>query len=188
MAEIKKRLLEAGARPEEIAVAAARVREAQAALASAQAQAAVAQQQIAIQSAQVEQAQAQYDLIKAGARPEDLELARAHVAQAEAALQQAKAALNRALIVAPFKGTVCEMNLRLGEQAVPGMPVISLGDLTTLRVETTDLDEIDAARIKEGQAVQVTFDALPDVRLPGKVERLALKAGAGGGGVVYKAI
>ncbi len=52
-----------------------------------------------------------------------------------------------------------------GEQITAGSVVLSLGDLSTLRIETTDLDEIDVARVVEGRTAQLTFDALPDVRL-----------------------
>lgn len=188
MAELNKALLEQGARPEEIAVVAARVGEAQAALALARSQVTVAAQQAATQQALVGQAEAQLELAKAGARPEEIALVRARVAQAEAALEQARAAYQRALIVAPFAGTVCQVSVRVGEQAMPGIPAIALGDLDVLRVETTDLDEIDVARVAVGRPAQVTFDALPNVQLRGAVEQIALKAGAGSGGTVYKAI
>lgn len=188
MAELSMSLLKQGARPEQVAISAARVGEAQAALALAHSQVAVAAQQAAAQQTLVRQAQAQLDLVRAGARAEEVALARARVAQAEAGLEQARAALQRAIIVAPYAGAICQINVRLGEQAMPGLPAIALGDLTTLRVETTDLDEIDVARVAVGRQTQITFDALPNAKVRGTVERLALKAGAGSGGAVFKAI
>jgi len=147
-----------------------------------------ASQQLAISQAQVRQAQAQMDLGIAPARQEDLALARAQVEQAEASLAAAKAALGKAILTAPFKGVIAEVNLRRGEYVMMSVPVMELGDLGSFRVETTDLDEIDVARVAEGCRVVLTFDALPEAEFPAKVERIALKAGAGGGGTTYKAI
>jgi multidrug efflux pump subunit AcrA (membrane-fusion protein) len=56
-----------------------------------------------------------------------------------------------------------------------------LADLENLRVETTDLNEIDAARVQVADPVIVTFDALPDVVVNGTVDSIAPKASAGSG-------
>ena len=50
-----------------------------------------------------------------------------------------------------------------------------------LDVETTDLNEIDAARVAVGDSVKVTFDALSDVVVIGKVKSIAPKASEGSG-------
>ena len=60
-------------------------------------------------------------------------------------------------------------------------------DLADLQVETTDLNEIDAARVKVGNPVVVTFDALPGVEVKGTVKSIAPKASEGSG-VNYTAI
>ena len=62
-----------------------------------------------------------------------------------------------------------------------------LADLENLRVETTDLNEIDVARIEIGDTAIVNFDALPDVVVEGKVIRVAQKA-AEGSGVNYTVV
>ncbi len=188
IAEANLRIAKQGARPEDIAPAEAQVKQARAALEAAKVQARIAEQQVNISQKQVQQAQAQLEVLQAPPREEDLAVARAQVAQAEAALRSARVALEKSFLRAPFAGTVSEVNIRPGEFVVVGMPVIFIGDLSTLRVETTDLDEIDIVCIAEGRDAVVTFDALPGVRLPGKVHRLALKAGAGSGGTTYKAI
>ncbi len=188
IAELNKRILEAGARAEAVAVAAAAVREAQAAVTSALANKAVAEQAVLGQQAALRQAEAQVELVRAGARAEELAVASAVVAQAQAGLQAAEATRARYALVAPFDGMICRLDVRAGEQAAPGVAVLSLGDLTVLRVETTDLDEIDVARVAEGQAVDLTFDALPETHLPGTIQAIALKAGAGSGGTVFKAV
>jgi HlyD family secretion protein len=44
-----------------------------------------------------------------------------------------------------------------------------LADLEALRVETTDLSEIDVVGVSVGQAVRISVDALPGLKLTGKV-------------------
>lgn len=188
IAELSHRILASGARAEDIAVGQAQVANAVAALEAAQAQALAAQQQVTICRRQAEQARAQLALLGAPAREEDLAVARAQVAQAEAALEAARAPLARTRLVAPFAGTVAEVNLRTGEYVMMGVPGVALGDLDDLRVETTDLDEIQVGRVAPGCKVSLTFDALPVVELQGTVQRIALKSGTGAGGTTYKAI
>ncbi|MEJ2556592.1 MAG: HlyD family efflux transporter periplasmic adaptor subunit [Anaerolineae bacterium] len=167
-----------GARPEEIEAAQAGVAAARANLAQAE--------------AGVGSAQAALELLQAGATPQEIAAAEATVAQAEANLAAARTALNQAILIAPFDGTVSEVNVRVGEQVNPvqsgGQPVIVLGDLSTMRVETTDLRETDVERISIGQTVDITFDALPDTLLKGQVVYISPKASSEQGGVNYTTI
>jgi len=138
--------------------------------------------------AQQEVAQAQRALLQAGATAEEVAAAGAAVAQAEAALETARVALERCEVRAPFAGTVGAVSVRTGELVAPGQPLATLGDLTTLRVETTDLDEIDVARVATGQRVEVTFDALPERVFTGHVTRISPMADPGAGGVNYAVV
>ncbi|MCX6066086.1 MAG: efflux RND transporter periplasmic adaptor subunit, partial [Chloroflexi bacterium] len=88
---------------------------------------------------------------------------------------------------APFEGVVCNLDVRVGEWVVPGLSILQLGDLDSLRVETTDLSEIDAARVHSQDVVAVTFDALPDVTVQGTILWVASKS-ADGSGVNYTAV
>ncbi|MEA3339281.1 MAG: efflux RND transporter periplasmic adaptor subunit, partial [Chloroflexota bacterium] len=139
-------------------------------------------------AAQRDIAQARLDLLKAGVTAEEVAVAEAAVSQAEVALETARVALERCVIRAPFAGTVGAVDVRVGEMIVLGQSLITLGDLTTLRVETTDLDEIDVARVTVGQEVAVTFDALPEQVFTGHVTRIAPMAEPGAGGVNYTTI
>lgn len=123
-------------------------------------------------SAQRDIAQAQLARLRAGASEEEIAVARAAAAQAQAALDAARATLDRCRVRAPFAGTVGAVYVRAGEVVVPGQPLIALGDLTTLRVETTDLDETDVARVAVGQQARVTFDAIPETVFSGRVARI----------------
>jgi multidrug resistance efflux pump len=146
--------------------------------------------ELAVERAKEQQdaAQAQLAQVKAGPSQEEIAAAEAALQQAEAALRTAEVALERTEVRAPLGGTVGMVQLRENELVAPGQPLVIIGDLDTLWVETTDLDEIDVARVAVGQAVDVTFDALPDRVFAGRVRRISPMAESDGGGVSYTAI
>lgn len=139
-------------------------------------------------AAQRDIARAQLELLRAGASEEEIAAAEAEVARAQAALETARVALARCEVRAPFAGTVGLVHVRSGELVNPGQPVITLGDLSTLRVETTDLDEVDVARVHVGQRATVTFDAIPERVFTGRVTRISPMAQPGAAGVHYTVI
>lgn len=174
IAKAQYEVLIRGATPEEIAIAEAQVKAAEANVEAARA-------------AMVEAA-AQLELLRAGPRPEDIAVAEAAVAQAEAAVERARVALDQARLIAPYDGTVGAVWIREGELAGPGQPAIAIGDLSTLRVEITDLRETDVAKVHEGQRVEVTFDALPDEVFQGTITRISPMAREEKGSSNYTAI
>ncbi len=124
--------------------------------------------------AQVQQAlsalqSAKSALAKLTPTPEDLAAAEANANAAKAARDLAAEQLSRAKLTAPFAGTVVAVDLKVGEPVAIGTPVVRLADLSTMQVETTDLTEINIVNIKEGDAATVTFDAIPELELTGKV-------------------
>ena len=131
--------------------------------------------------ANLEQAEQDYELWKNGPDPADVAIAEGRVENARAALSAAEAALEDLELKAPHSGVVSELNIKAGEWISPGVPVIQVADLDHLQVETTDLNEIDAARVVVGDPVEITFDALPGVVLEGSVMRIAPKASQGSG-------
>jgi len=139
-------------------------------------------------AAQYDVAVAQLELLKAGVLPQDIAIAEAAVTQAQVAVEAARVALARTVVVAPFGAAVTRVDVRRGEFVAPGQPLITLGNLETLRIQTTDLDEIDVAQIAVGQAATLTFDALPDLTLIGRITRIAPMAEPGAGGVNYTVI
>ncbi len=126
-------------------------------------------------------AQSDYEKVISGPDPDDLALVNALLDQANANLAAAKSALADLEFKAPFAGIVSEISIRVGEWTTPGLPVMAVADLQHLRVETTDLNEIDVARLKVGDNVKVTFDALPDVVVEGKLTRISPKSSEGSG-------
>ena len=131
---------------------------------------------------------ARLEVLKAGPTEEEVAVAEAAVQEAEAALEEAKVMMERTMIRAPFAGTIGVVDVHVGELVVSDQPLITLGDLATLRVETTDLDEIDVARVAVDQVATVTFDAFPDRLFAGRVTRISPMADPEAGGVHYTVI
>lgn len=159
VAEAQLALLQAGATAEQIAQVAVGVQ---------QAQVGVQQAEVAIQEAETAVA-----------------LAAAQVAAAQTAVEVAQLARERLTLTAPFAGVVTAVAVRAGEIAAPGLPVLTLADLSAWQVKTTDLTELDVARIRPGTAVAVTFDAIPNTAVRGTITQIALTPGFSQGDVVY---
>lgn len=132
-------------------------------------------------SAQAQAAQARLDFLNAQPFPEQVAIAEAELEQAQADLASAQARLAQASIVAPFGGTVTQVQVDANEIVGAGQAIVQMGDLTGLRVETTDLNEVDVARVSVGDPAVIRLDALPDVSIDGEVTRIAPKASAGSG-------
>ncbi len=205
----------AGATVEDLAIAKANLERAQSALKDAQSgydkikddpAAGMYPQSQAYEAAsqQYKVAEASYIKVLKGATPEDIRIAESAVAAAQAALvrvqagsrpeetaaaqarlDQVKAALSSAVLLAPFDGMVAAVNVREGETVVAGNPVIALGDMSNLRLETDDLSETYIARVKTGQSVNVTFEAMPGRVFAGKVVDIAPISTAKQGGTNY---
>jgi HlyD family secretion protein len=104
-------------------------------------------------------------------------------------LERAQKDLESATLRAPFAGTVIKRQLRVGDWAQPGAAVAVLADLSTLQIETTDLDEWGATHIKPGYPAQITLTAFDDKKLSGRVVSVALRGETiSSGDVVYKTV
>lgn len=114
----------------------------------------------------------------ARARRAACEAANAEVRRARDQLALARASLTRTVLRAPFDGVIAEVSGELGEFAtpsppgIPTPPLVDLIDDSCLYV-TAPIDEIDVARVRVGQVAHVTLEALPGVRIPGRVRRIA---------------
>ena len=124
-------------------------------------------------------------LKRVGPGDEQLQAAEAEVERALAGVEQAKAILEQATLKSPIKGTVVSVDIAQGETVVPGQVVVVIGDLSDLRVETTDLSEQDVPAVKVGQSASVFIDALGQ-EFDGKVVEIARTPESIGGDVVYK--
>ncbi|MFZ2451778.1 MAG: efflux RND transporter periplasmic adaptor subunit [Methylovulum miyakonense] len=104
--------------------------------------------------------------------------ARENIKVSERSLEAAQAAVERTLLIAPFDGTVAEINAELGEYVtpsppgIPTLPAIDLMDVSCLYV-SAPIDEVDAPQIKTGMTACVSLDAFPEKRCSGTVSRIA---------------
>ena len=142
---------------------------------------------VAVAQAALDEARRQYDRVKNGPNPDVLKQAEANLTNAEAQVESARQALTDLELKAPFAGVVSQIKVRTGEWVIAGQPVMMLADLAELQVETTDLSEIDVARLDVGNAAVVTFDALPEVEVQGVVHSIAPKSDEGAG-VNYRVV
>ncbi|HEY73212.1 MAG: hypothetical protein DRJ03_13040 [Chloroflexi bacterium] len=133
----------------------------------------------------LEQAQNNLDDLLEGADEADIETAQLDVEAAELTLDEVRGKLEEATLVAPFDGVVATVEVDEGDAVAPGQTVLVLAALDQLQARTTDLTELDVARVKEGQTAVVTVDALPDDEFAGVVREIALQPGDYRGDVVY---
>lgn len=138
--------------------------------------------------ADVKRSQAQLDLVRAGVRPQTLSAAAAEVAAADAAVRQAQAMLAQTELRSPIAGTVTFVGVRAGEFAAPGITVAAVADLSTWRIETTDLTELHVARIRSGDPVRASFDGIPGLELAGRVAAVEGLGITRQGDITYKVL
>ena len=137
--------------------------------------------ELALLEALIQNGYRDFDIFKSGPDPEDVALAEARITNAEAQLAAAKAAIADRELVAPFDGVISAVHINPNEWVAPGSPVLLVGNLDHMQVETTDLSEIDVAQISLGDTAFITFDSLPDLELQGTVARIAPKSTEGPG-------
>jgi HlyD family secretion protein len=138
-------------------------------------------------AAQRDAVQAQLDLLLTGATEEQIAAVEAQVEQARTALEQTELALELATLYAPFDGVVAAVNVKADEIAPAGLPAITVLDNSQFHI-TVSVDEIDVARLAEGQTAQVTIEAFPSITLEGSVESIAPAATFEGSVVYYDVI
>lgn len=162
-ARARLRLLEAGPRPEEVACAEATARSAELTALRAATEAALAcslasreliasdeynRTRVMAEVAAADRAatQAQLDLVRAGARPEEVEMLRAEIAALEAEAAQAGARAETTVVVAPVEAVVGDLRPEC---------LIVLQKTDTVLV-ALPLDQRQWARVKPGDSVVIT--------------------------------
>jgi HlyD family secretion protein len=95
-----------------------------------------------------------------------------------ARLDVAEAALDQTRLRAPFSGVVAELNGEVGEfvtpspVGIPTPPAVDLMDISCLYV-SAPIDEVDAPEIRIGMAANISLDAFPEQLFEGRVRRVA---------------
>ncbi|NJN16220.1 MAG: HlyD family efflux transporter periplasmic adaptor subunit [Oscillochloris sp.] len=138
--------------------------------------------------AAIVEAQANLEQVSAGPQAADLAVAQAQIRSAEVALAQAELALEYATLRSPFAGTVVAIELEVGELPDPTLPAIVLADRSDWKLETSDLTELDIAAVRVGSPVTITFDALPDLTLPGRIQEIEGLGRSFQGDVLYTVV
>ncbi len=105
--------------------------------------------------------------------------AKQRVAQAKAALDEARSRLMQTRITAPADGTVISLEKKLGER-IRGSDLaedilLVLAPLHAMEVEV-EVSEQDVVRVERGQVAEVSVDALGGQKIPGKVVEIATNA------------
>jgi len=101
----------------------------------------------------------------------DKEIARARVQQAESTAAIARTNLDLSVIRAPIDGTLYDFDLKQGAFVNAGDPVAKVGRLDRVRV-TVYVDEPDLGKVRKGEVVNITWDALPGHQWKGAVDKL----------------
>ena len=136
-----------------------------------------------ISDEQVEQLRTQVEVAEATAQ------AASHaVAQAAAALRDARSRLAKTTIVAPMTGQITRLAVEEGETAIQGTlsrdaaTLLTIADMSVLEVKVK-VDETDVSTIELGDSAVVQIDAFVDTTFRGRVVEISsssLRAPAGG--------
>ena len=95
-----------------------------------------------------------------------------------ASVEVTRAALERTQLIAPFPGTIGEINGELGEfvtpspVGIPTPPTVDLIDSRCLYI-SAPIDEVDAPQVREGLPARISLDAFGDQTFSGHVRRVA---------------
>ena len=102
--------------------------------------------------------------------PDHLEIAllESDVSVAAETLLEANKKLDQALLRAPFSGIISRVHVGVGDSVGSQAPIVEISDPRTTEIEGL-VDEIDILSIKVGSKVNLTFDAMPNRRLEGRL-------------------
>ena len=133
--------------------------------------------------AQAKVARENYNLARLGPRQEQIDLARAQLAEAEAAIGWWETQLDNTIIRAPVSGTVLERLIEKGEMVTTGYvsgrgaksALVSIANLRELEVEL-DINEADIPRVHIAQECSVSPDSYPERKYRARVREIAPEA------------
>jgi len=111
-------------------------------------------------------------LAQEGFRKYQTEQARHDVDRARSVLAQSETVAKESEIRAPADGVVLHRMAEPGLLLSPAQPALTLGFANRLYVRTF-VPETKLGRVKQGQAAEVTVDAFPGRRFPGRVTEIS---------------
>jgi RND family efflux transporter MFP subunit len=116
--------------------------------------------------------QQQYDSYKT-----QYEVSESQLKQVQAGLAVSDNQLNYTEIKAPFSGFIGYCNTVKGETVNPGVPLLSVVNLSKVYV-TVNLNNDNIGRVKKDQVVKVKLQSYPAEQFPGRVVQIAPAANA----------
>lgn len=126
---------------------------------------------VATEQKQIEEAQATLYAI-AEVRPVDVQVARAELATAQAAVQQAQANLDLAYVRSPREGQILKIHTLPGE-VVSNQGIVDIGKTDQMYV-SAEVYETDISQVRTGQQATITAEGVIG-DLPGTVEEIGLQ-------------
>ena len=191
-AQARLRDMEQGYRPQEIAEAGAQVQQVQANLANLKEEArrsenlyatgAVSRQRRDKDDAAASVAQEQHraaserlKLLQSGFRKETIAVARAQLAEAQAAVEAAKVALEDLQVTSTINGTVTRKHAEPGETLAAGRPVVTITDVTHPWVRVY-MPENQIGKVQLGAPARIKIDTFPDREFTGRVSYVSSQA------------
>lgn len=94
------------------------------------------------------------------------------ISDAESQLNYAWEQEDNMTVKSPINGMITVVNNSSGDDVQSGKPVLSIIDPSSMKVKVA-IDELDIAKIKQGQKAEITFGAIKDKTYEGKVESIA---------------
>jgi HlyD family secretion protein len=113
--------------------------------------------------------------IRVLARPEDIQVAEARLAQAEAAADLLRKTISDCTITAPSAGIVTHKAVEAGELVSLGSTVVTVSELASVHVMIY-VTEKELGRVRLGDAADVRIDAFPERSFAGKVTYISPEA------------
>ena len=120
-------------------------------------------------------AQANLIAARANPTPEDVNVARAQVQEAESSLAIVTVQLEKQTLTAPRRGLITQKLINPGEMAGPGLILLELSDIETVDLMVY-LPETQIGRVRIGQKAAVYVDAYPGETFEGQVTFIAHEA------------
>jgi HlyD family secretion protein len=120
-------------------------------------------------------AQQRYNEAVEGSRKEDIAIARANLAQANANLGLSRINADYTTLLAPVAGVITVRQAEKGEVVSPGSPVVTLADLDHIWLRAY-VAETDLGRIRWGQEATITTDTYPGKQYHGRISFISSEA------------
>jgi HlyD family secretion protein len=122
----------------------------------------------------VDQAQSAYDQAVNGYTKEERAIAKANVEKADADIRSVQSIIDQLVVYAPIASQVYQRNIEPGEYVSPGVPLVTLIDLSDLWIHF-DLREDLVKNLKVGDTFEVRIPALGDRLVTVQVKLIATK-------------